>query len=106
MRRVIICVSFMLAIFQLWPVVFGQSAGAAAAAAAAPVVAHKSGAAISQVATKPLTTNVISGTKPSMPTCFETYGRRFAQCSGNDASCQLRVIDHWDVCEATGLWPE
>ena len=105
MRKVIICVSFMLAILQLWPVVFGQSAGAGAAAAAAPVVTRKPGAGVSQLSVKPLT-NVAIGSKGSLPTCFETYGRRFAQCSGNDSACQLRVIDHWDVCEATGLWPD
>ncbi|HEX8413405.1 MAG TPA: hypothetical protein VF637_05900 [Sphingomicrobium sp.] len=105
MRRVIICVSFMLAILQLWPVVFGQSAGAGAASAAA-VVTPKPGAGVSQLSVKPVTNIAIGSKSPSLPTCFETYGRRFAQCSGNDSACQLRVIDHWDVCEATGLWPD
>ncbi len=107
MRRAMICVSFMLAVLQLWPVVFGRgedSGGAAAAARAIPAaVAHP--APLSTDAAKALASKPKLVARQSMPTCYQTYERKFGQCGGGDSACQLKVGDDWDVCEATGLWP-
>ena len=102
MRRAMICVSFMLAIVQLWPMIFGHVEGGS------PVVeARLVPAAQAAVMTKPVTMPArIPLRKLSMPTCYQRYERAFASCAPGNASCQLRVGDNWDVCEATGFWPE
>ncbi len=77
---------------------------AAAAARAIPAaVAHP--APLSTDAAKALASKPKLVARQSMPTCYQTYERKFGQCGGGDSACQLKVGDDWDVCEATGLWP-
>lgn len=113
MRRAMICVSVMLAMFQVWPMVFGQRGEAGAAQAAAVVPQRKAAisavpqaaAAVISPAIKPVAGKVVVKRASAMPTCFQQYQRVYAQCGNGDPSCQLRAGDHWDVCEATGFWP-
>ena len=104
MRRAMICVSFMLAVVQIWPMVFGAKGDSGAAVAAAPAIPAAVAQPVPGVA-KSLTNKPKPGARQSMPTCYQTYERKFGQCGGGDAACQLSVNDAWDVCEATGLWP-
>ncbi len=41
-----------------------------------------------------------------MPTCCQRYERAYNSCRAGDASCRMLMGDNWDVCEATGFWPE
>jgi hypothetical protein len=97
-----ICVSVMLAVVQLWPLVFGGW-GERDVAQAARLVPT------AQAAVKPVTVKVPARVRPAqsgMPTCYQRYERAYASCGAGHAGCQLRAGDNWDVCEATGFWPE
>lgn len=102
MRRAMICASFMLAIVQLWPLIFGGWGNDNPVATARLVPA-------AQAATRPLPVKVparIKAARSDLPTCYQRYERAYATCGGGNADCQLRAGDNWDVCEATGFWPE
>ena len=102
MRRAMICVSFMLAIVQVWPLIFSGS-GAKNPIAQARFVPG------AQAAVKPVAMKIPTRVRPAqsgMPTCYQRYERAYASCGGGNARCQLRAGDNWDVCEATGFWPE
>ena len=97
-----ICVSFMLAIVQLWPLVFSGSGSKNPIAQARFMPA-------AQAAAKPVTLTVPNRVRPApsgMPTCYQRYERAYASCGVGKAGCQLRAGDNWDICEATGFWPE
>ena len=99
-----ICVSVMLALFLGWPLAFGGGqatvlqptrAEAAVAVAAPAGVAAVETAAVTLPAT------------PKAESCYKRYQREVRQCSGSaSAACRLQSADHWDMCEATGFWPE
>ena len=39
--------------------------------------------------------------------CYKRYQRENRVCSGTAAAaCRLKAADSWDLCEATGFWPE
>jgi hypothetical protein len=99
-----IAVSVMLAIFLVWPLVFGHSA---APVDAAPAQAHSLASGRAELALvdgtgKPL--HAASARKPE--SCYHRYQREVAACSVNSAACRLSVADRWDLCEATGFWPQ
>ena len=105
MRRAMICVSVMLALLQFWPMVFGQRGGPTAAAATAPTEAPKP---IPAVATaKPMPVQIAANTAPSSAPkgCYQQYRVAFGSCSKDDKACQIKMADKWDLCEATGFWP-
>jgi len=100
-----ICVSVMLAVFLGWPLAFGggtprietSRAEARTIAIAAPAEAKLVPAAAQSVA-------VPAGPPES---CYKHYQRVIRQCTGaGSAACRLQSADHWDMCEATGFWPE
>src|SRR5690242_10133108 len=104
-----ICVSVMLAIFLGWPLAFGgrgsdgieTQVGEARAVAAAPAPRQPELIQASAV------TGPVAGTRPE--SCYHRYRREVKQCSdtgGTGAVCRLSAADHWDMCEATGFWPE
>ncbi len=44
---------------------------------------------------------------PQAESCYKRYQREIKLCSGtNSAACRLQNADHWDMCEATGFWPQ
>ena len=99
-----ICVSVMLAVFLGWPLAFGGGTATVLqptrAEAAVAVVAPAS-TAVAQTAA------ALTPSAPKAESCYKRYQREVRQCSGgSSAACRLQSADHWDMCEATGFWPE
>ena len=97
-----ICVSVMLAVYLGWPLVFGgerrslESPAEAHAVTAAPKPKFVPGAVA-----------VDTDTKPKPESCYKRYQREVKLCEGSAAAaCKLGAADHWDMCEATGFWPD
>lgn len=110
MRKMMICVSVMLALVQLWPMVFGHqmmpTAPAIAAQAVALVSPGRVGQAIPAVA-KHADKNALPATGAANPIgCYQRYQRAYSACSPDSSGCRMQAADHWDLCEATGFWPE
>ena len=98
-----ICVSVMLAVFLGWPLAFGGGEATVLqptrAEARAPAVTAAAPAMTEVAAVVPAT--------PKAESCYKRYQREVRQCSGTaSAACRLKSADHWDMCEATGFWPE
>lgn len=97
-----ILVSFMLAIYLGWPLAFGgkqrglETPAEARTVAAAPVSAkkHRAPAVSTPASLRP-------------ESCYKRYQREVKLCTGEatSAACKLGAADHWDMCEATGFWP-
>lgn len=107
MRRAMICVSVMLAVLQLWPIVFGHKMPSTEADAAlvkrVAVVRLAVPKAIPAVAMSvPPAPVTVAMAVPE--TCYQHYQRAFKACDVNSQSCHLGVADKWDLCEATGFW--
>ncbi|WP_374146308.1 hypothetical protein [Sphingomonas sp. 28-63-12] len=106
-----ICVSVMLAILQLWPMVFGQSVTPAEVAATAAPGAHAAARVPS-----PMVALASSGPVEAMKSssqaavstghisCYRHYEIAFAACAPSDRACRMKSADQWDLCEATGFW--
>ncbi len=102
-----ICVSVMLAVFLGWPLAFGGGnqvrletarAEAKTVAVVAPVGEARLIPAVAQ-------STPAASTQPE--SCYKRYQREIRQCTGaGSAACRLQSADHWDMCEATGFWPE
>ena len=105
MRKAMICVSVMLALFQLWPVVFGRPGGKAPTAAAVAAVAPRAVLAVATASTMPELTPA-SASAPAPKSCYRQYQAKFAQCPAADQACHVKVADQWDLCEAKGIWPQ
>ncbi|MCW3847723.1 hypothetical protein OF829_10770 [Sphingomonas sp. LB-2] len=103
MRNMMICVSVMLAVFLGWPLAFGGGE----ATVLQPSRAEARTVAVA--ATVPATAAAVQATPatPKAESCYKRYQREVRQCSGGaGAACRLKQADHWDMCEATGFWPE
>jgi hypothetical protein len=100
-----ICVSVMLAVFLGWPLAFGgrDSGGleASSRAEARPVAAVVP-------AEKPQYLQASAAATQARPeSCYHRFQREVRQCAAqNGAACRLKSADNWDLCEATGFWPE
>ena len=105
MRKAMICVSVLLALFQIWPMVFGHD-GVGALAAATParpmpaIVPVASAAKTTSIATRPGNNGNV------LKSCQALYRETASVCSVTDPACGNRAIDKWDICDATGFWPE
>lgn len=109
MRKAMICVSALLAMFQLWPLVFGHGligGTAATAAHAAAAAAPKAVAAIATDSTVPRLVEVSTAPVAAPKSCYRQYQAHFARCSPGDQACRVKAADDWDLCEATGMWPQ
>ena len=102
-----ICVSVMLAVFLGWPLAFGggNQVRLEQARAEAKTVA------VAVPATQARLTPAVAQSVPAAPvqpeSCYKRYQREIRQCTGtSNAACRLASADHWDMCEATGFWPE
>ena len=104
MRSAMIAVSVMLAIFLAWPMVFGHSGAPvdAAPVQARDLIPDAEAAERTPVAASPA--RYAATRKPE--SCYHRYQREVAVCSIKSASCRMLVADHWDLCEATGFWPQ
>lgn len=101
-----ILVSVMLAIYLGWPLAFGgKQRGLETPAEARSVAA----APVSTEHTKPVATGGVSTPAATRPeSCYKRYQREVKLCTGEStaAACKLGAADHWDMCEATGFWPD
>jgi hypothetical protein len=101
-----ICVSVMLAILQIWPMMFGHDGNQAIAAEPVTVVATPQPLE-QKVAVLPVPQPVVAGESrveiPPMESCLSAYRRALNECRHGDSGCSLRVSDRWQVCEATGF---
>ncbi len=98
-----ILVSVMLAIYLGWPLAFGgKQRGLETPAEARGVAA----APVSTIKRKPVALAAMAPTRPE--SCYKRYQREVKLCTGEStaAACKLGAADHWDMCEATGFWPE
>ncbi len=100
-----ICVSVMLAVFLGWPLAFGGGE----ATVLQPTRAEARTVAVAAVAS-PAVSAAVAEAKPATPkaeSCYKRYQREVRMCTGGtSAACRLGAADHWDMCEATGFWPE
>ena len=104
MRNAMICASLVLAMFLAWPMVFGGSGAVLNAASRHATVAVAT--VVVAPEPKPLEASVVAAPKPASPeSCYARYERSYAACSG-DGGCRMGAGNNWDVCEATGAWPE
>ncbi|MEG3122642.1 hypothetical protein U1738_01835 [Sphingomonas sp. GB1N7] len=98
MRKAMIGITAMLALIQIWPAMFGQRSAAdlsvpAAHAAASSPIPTRRGAASAWETTTP-------------PACAPQYRETLAACTKGDRACSNKAVNAWDVCEATGFWPQ
>ncbi|MFZ5747785.1 MAG: hypothetical protein ACOY45_09020 [Pseudomonadota bacterium] len=104
MRNAMICASVMLAVFLGWPLAFGDGgkanleAGKAEARAVAETAPQKVAAAV------PAASAPVAAAQPE--SCYKRYQRTVKQCVPSDPACRQRASDEWDMCEATGFWPD
>jgi len=106
MRKAMICVSFMLVLLQVWPMLFGHRAGEASAAISAEEKAPKLIAAVATTTEIPVPAAVSVPRDGAPVSCYKRYRAVFAACSEDDKACQIKAADQWDLCEATGFWPK
>ena len=100
MRNWMICASVVLAIFQLWPMIFGHGAnGTATTSMARPRL-------VAAVASSRLAPIKVAAMAPDGPpqSCYAHYRTLYTACPIGDRACHLRAADAWDLCEATGTW--
>lgn len=106
MRKAMICVSFMLLLLQLWPMVFGHRAGEASAAVSAETRAPKVIAAVASTQSIPIPAAISVPGDGAPKSCYKQYTAVFAACAHDDQACHIKAADQWDLCEATGFWPK
>lgn len=99
-----ICVSVMLAVFLGWPLAFGGGSGSNAGAEQRAVVS------VPVAKPKPAQqgTTRLASVEMTAPaeSCYKRYQREIKQCADGSAACRLKSADNWDLCEATGFWPD
>ncbi len=99
-----ILATLMLAVFVAWPLVFGNTQKGLEEAAEARVVVMQAPPKASFVLAATAAPKPAAPVKPE--SCYQRYQREVKQCTGADmAGCKLGAADHWDMCEATGFWP-
>ena len=103
MRKAMICVCVMLAMLQVWPMIFGPRAGEASAAISERAEKPKLLPAVATARTIPAKVSVPAG--GALKSCYKQYQAAFAICSRDDQACHIKTADQWDLCEATGFWP-
>ncbi len=105
MRKAMICASVLLALFQVWSMVFTHSGARAPSAASVVAAAPRAVLAVAAASTAPSMTEVAAQT-PAPKSCYRQYQAKFRQCQTSDQACHVKAADQWDLCEATGLWPQ
>ncbi len=105
-----IAASVMLALFLAWPLVFGHgvtNVDATPALASVPVPAPHNIASVARPRLLQASMAPVADSDVRKPeNCYHRYQREVAVCSAGSASCRMSAADHWDLCEATGFWPE
>jgi hypothetical protein len=101
-----ICVSVMLALFLVWPMIFGQQGDGAASAATARVEMPRAIPAVAVAKVIPIPAKVSMPAAVAPKSCYKRYKIAFESCARGDQACHIKVADQWDLCDATGFWPE
>lgn len=110
MRKAMICVSVLLALFHLWPIVFSPrvpptaAQGARPAALATQVMPTQIGVVAMVDQPPPMAPAAATVAVPK--SCYRQYRMTVDRCPAGDRSCQARTADQWDLCEARGMWPQ
>lgn len=111
MRKAMICVSVMLALLNLWPLVMGsQVTPQQVAATAAPSAKAATNRPVKVAAftggnpVNPIKRVNQVAVRPGQVTCYRHYEIAFAACQPTDRTCRMKAADQWDLCEATGFW--
>ena len=100
-----ICVSVMLAIFLVWPVLFGGAETLSEAEQRTPRLVPQAKAAETRIVKAE--SRSAADNSLAMLTCYKRYEAAFGNCVGADAAqCRGVAADKWDLCEARGVWPE
>lgn len=100
-----IAVSVMLAIFLGWPLVFGDKAPPPLEVA--PAQAHATAPARTTPATQATEPGMFATAAPRVGSCYKRFLKEAQLCTGrSSAACRLTAGDNWDLCEATGFWPQ
>lgn len=105
MRKIMIGASIILAGFQVWPLMFGHTVGVTPGAASAVAPAAKLMPAVAMMSSAPKTVPA-SASVPAPKSCYRQYQAKFGACAPGDAACHVKAADQWDLCEATGFWPQ
>ncbi|OYY91353.1 MAG: hypothetical protein B7Y45_03500 [Sphingomonas sp. 28-66-16] len=108
MRGAMICVSVMLAILQLWPMVFGRQASTFPSSEAAQIAPAERAKMVPAVAAGAMSAPVMTikaVEKAPKTDCYKQYTDAFQKCSPGNGQCRMAAADLWDLCEATGFWP-
>ncbi len=98
MRRAMICITAMLVLVQIWPSIFGQrsasdlSVPAAHAAFSSPAPTRRGTASAWETSTP--------------PACFPQYRQSLTTCAKGDRVCTAKAANAYDMCDATGFWPQ
>lgn len=103
-----ICVSFMLAIFLAWPMAFGTDGKSMPTAAEARHAVKNALATVPSVRVIPQAlAETMPATRARPESCYQRFQREVKQCTegASSAACRLGAADRWDMCEATGFWP-
>jgi hypothetical protein len=111
MRKAMICVSVMLALLQLWPMVMGKSVTPAQVASTAAPSAQAAAPRVTKVAAliggnpvNPIKSANQPAGSAGQVSCYRHYEIAFAACAPSDRACRMKAADQWDLCEATGFW--
>lgn len=106
MRGAMICVSVMLAIVLAWPSVFG-STGRKSPVLDIPVPVKAAAPAFGEQTRKAASAGLGMLIPPASakPESCERHHSRAIQACGSDTACQAAASDKWDLCQATGVWP-
>lgn len=104
MRSAMICVSVMLALFLGWPLAFG---GRQPVMETSRAEARTPKPAPAQEARLIAAAAVVPAASAKPESCYKRFQRENRGCAGGSAAvCRLKAADNWDLCEATGFWPE
>ncbi|QQV75907.1 hypothetical protein H5J25_09825 [Sphingomonas aliaeris] len=88
----------VLVLLQVWPSVFGQRS---ASDISVPLAHAAAGNAVDQVRG---TASAWETSNP--PACFAEYRRTLNACAKGDKACETKTVNAFDLCEATGFWPQ
>ena len=98
MRRAMIGITTVLVLLQVWPSVFGQRS---ASDISVPLAHAAAGTPVDQVRG---TASAWETSNP--PACFAEYRRTLNACAKGDKTCETKTVNAFDLCEATGFWPQ
>lgn len=104
MRKMMIFVSVLLALFQLYSMAATGRRDKAPTAASVVAAAPRAMLAVAAASSAPQMA-AVTASAPTPKSCYRQYQAKFQQCGAADRACHLNAADQWDLCEATGVWP-